>query len=74
MVDADDKFTYSNIVAVKINADNRLQIFPNPAESNFVYEKKATGANENAIVQIVDGGGRKLKEMKVFLMVKLLFL
>ena len=28
---------------------------------------EANGNNENAIVQIVDGGGRKLKEVKVFL-------
>ena len=65
MVDADGKFTYSNIVAVKINADNKLQIFPNPAKRILFVE--ANGNNENAIVQIVDAGGRKLKEMKVFL-------
>ena len=65
MVDADGKFTYSNIVAVKINADNKLQIFPNPAKRILFVE--ANGNNENAIVQIVDGSGRKLKEMKVFL-------
>ena len=65
MVDADGKFTYSNIVAVKINADNKLQIFPNPAKRILFVE--ANGNNENAIVQIVDGGGRKLKEVKVFL-------
>jgi len=28
---------------------------------------EANGNNENAIVQIVDGNGKKLKEMKVFL-------
>ena len=64
MVDADGKFTYSNIVAVKINAVNKLQIFPNPAAAILFVE--ASGNNENATVQIVDEGGRKLKEMKVF--------
>ena len=51
MIDADDKFTYSNIVAVKINAVNKLQIFPNPAAAILFVE--ASGNNENAIVQIL---------------------
>jgi len=63
--DIDDKFTYSNIVAVKINTDNKLQVFPNPADRILFAE--ATGNNESAIVQIVDEGGRKLKEMKISL-------
>ena len=65
MVDIDGKFTYSNIVAVKITPDNQLHIFPNPATKILFVE--ANGNNENATVQIVDAGGRKLKEMKVFL-------
>jgi uncharacterized delta-60 repeat protein len=65
MLDADGKFTYSNIVAVKINSDNKLHIFPNPAKRILFVE--ASGNSENAIVQIVDAGGRNLKEMKVFL-------
>ncbi|MEP6950756.1 MAG: T9SS type A sorting domain-containing protein [Ginsengibacter sp.] len=65
MVDADGKFTYSNIVAVKITSDITLHIFPNPATKVLFVE--ANGNNENAVLQIVDAGGRKLKEMKVFL-------
>jgi uncharacterized delta-60 repeat protein len=65
MVDADDKFTYSSIVAVKITSDIKLHIFPNPATKILFVE--TDGNNENATVQIVDAGGRKLKEMKVFL-------
>ncbi len=65
MIDADGKFTYSNIVAVKMSADNKLRIFPNPAKRILFVQ--ANGNNENALVQIVDFGGRKLKEMKVFL-------
>jgi uncharacterized delta-60 repeat protein len=65
MIDADGKFSYSNIVAVKITTDIKLQIFPNPAKNILFVE--ANGNSENAIVQIIDGGGRKLKEMKVFL-------
>jgi uncharacterized delta-60 repeat protein len=65
MVDADGEFTYSNIIAVKITADSKLHIFPNPVTKVLFVE--ANGNNENAIVQIVDAGGRKLKEIKVFL-------
>lgn len=65
MIDADGKFAYSNIVAVKINADNKLRIFPNPARRILFVE--ANGTNENSIFQIVDGSGRKLQELKVFL-------
>ncbi|MEP6948667.1 MAG: T9SS type A sorting domain-containing protein [Ginsengibacter sp.] len=65
MNDADGKFTYSNVLAVKITSDNKLHIFPSPATKILFVE--ANGNNESAIVQIIDDGGRKLKEMKVFL-------
>ena len=65
MIDVDSKFTYSNIVAVKTGAGSRLQVFPNPAKEILFVE--AYGNNENTVVQIVDGGGRKIKETKVFM-------
>ena len=65
LFDKDGTFTYSNIISVKINADNKLQIFPNPAKRILFVQ--VNGYNENAIVQIFDADGRKLKEMKVFL-------
>ncbi len=65
MIDADGKFTYSNIVAVQISIGNKLQIFPNPATKILFVE--TNGNNEIAIVQVVDGIGRKLREMKVYL-------
>ena len=65
MVDADGKFTYSNIVAVKINLVNKLVIFPNPADRILFVQ--ASGNDENARIQIVDGAGRIIKELKVFL-------
>ncbi len=64
-IDVDGRFTYSNIVAVKINSGIKLQIFPNPAEKILFAE--ANGNDQDAIVQIVDEGGRKLKEMKVYI-------
>jgi uncharacterized delta-60 repeat protein len=65
MIDADGKFTYSKIVAVKINLVNKLVIFPNPA--NRILFVEASGNDENARIQIVDGAGRIIKELKVFL-------
>ena len=65
MVDVDGKFTYSNIVAVKINADKKLQIFPNPAKEILFVE--ANGNNENATFEIIDAVGRKLKKIQILL-------
>lgn len=63
MVDADDKFSYSKVVAVNMNATSYLQIFPNPA--NNILFVQASGENENASFQIVDITGKKLKEEKI---------
>ncbi|MEO6327838.1 MAG: T9SS type A sorting domain-containing protein [Ginsengibacter sp.] len=66
MIDVDGKFTYSNTIAVKINADNTLRIFPNPAKRILFATATATN-NEVAVIRIVDQSGRKLKEMHVAL-------
>ena len=65
MVDADGKFTYSKVVAVKMNGKNPLQVFPNPAK-NILYVQ-VNGINEVATIQIIDAVGRKLKEEKITL-------
>jgi len=65
MVDVDGKFTYSNIVAVKINSDKKLQIFPNPAKEILFVE--ANGNNKNATFEIIDAVGRKLKKIQILL-------
>ncbi|MEO6456088.1 MAG: T9SS type A sorting domain-containing protein, partial [Ginsengibacter sp.] len=65
MVDVEGKYTYSNIIAVKINRDNKLHIFPNPAKDILFVQ--ANGENENAIIKIVDAAGRKIKESRIFL-------
>lgn len=66
MVDIDGKFTYSKIVAIKIDSkNNTLLIFPNPAKD--VLYVQANGVNEMATIQIVDATGRKLKEEKITL-------
>ncbi|MEO6218975.1 MAG: T9SS type A sorting domain-containing protein [Ginsengibacter sp.] len=65
MVDDDGQFIYSNVVAVRINQDEQLQIFPNPA-GKILYVS-ANGNNERAIAEIIDGNGRKLKAVNVIL-------
>lgn len=64
MVDADAKFTYSKTVALRFDgSNNALQIFPNPAKD--ILHVQVTGSNENAVLQIVDLTGRKLKEQRI---------
>jgi hypothetical protein len=65
MVDKDGAFTYSKIVAVKNDDSKKLQIFPNPAKD--ILYVQASGENENAVIQIVDLTGKKVKEQKIFL-------
>ena len=66
IVDADEKFTYSKIVAIRFDGNNNaLQIFPNPAED--ILHVQVTGSNEKAILQIIDQSGRKVKEERIIL-------
>ncbi len=65
MIDDDGKFTYSNIVAVRMKQDRKISIFPNPVEK--ILYVSAIGNNENAMVEIIDANGRKLKTMNVVL-------
>lgn len=66
MVDLDGKFVYSKIIAVKIDGDNiSLLMFPNPA--NDILFLQLSGVNENAVIQIIDINGRKIKQAKVAL-------
>ena len=66
MVDKDNKFNYSKIVAVRMDmTDNTFKIFPNPA--NNILNVQASPDNNFATLQIIDVTGRKLKEEKISL-------
>lgn len=66
MVDKDGKFTYSKIVAIKMDVNkNAFKIYPNPA--NEILYVQISGDNDFATLQVFDVGGRKLKEAKVVL-------
>jgi uncharacterized delta-60 repeat protein len=64
IIDADGKYTYSNVVAIKINAVGKLRIFPNPVGPTLFVQAEG---NEKATVRIVDASGRKIKEIKLLL-------
>lgn len=62
--DVDGRFTYSRIIAIKIEGKNNpLLIFPNPAKD--ILNVQINGENENAILQIQDITGRNIKEEKI---------
>ena len=66
MADVDGKFIYSKIIAVKMERDDiALQVFPNPAKDILFVQ--ASGENKNAVIQIIDVGGRRLKQIEVAL-------
>jgi len=66
MIDADGRFTYSKVVAIKMDSKNiKLQIFPNPVKN--ILNMQIDGYTENAFLQITDITGRKVKEEKISL-------
>lgn len=66
IIDTDGKFTYSKIIAVKMENSKSFQIFPNPAIDILYVVPIAIGReNEDAIIQIVDLTGKKVKEQKM---------
>ncbi len=66
MIDTDGKFTYSKVVAIKMDSENvRLQIFPNPARN--ILNIQVNGYSEKALLQIIDITGRNVKEEKISL-------
>ncbi|MFT3946762.1 MAG: T9SS type A sorting domain-containing protein [Agriterribacter sp.] len=62
--DIDGKFDYSKTVSIRLSNVAVFRVRPNPAGGviNLIYKKK-TG--NNAIVQIIDAGGKKVLEQKL---------
>jgi N-acetylneuraminic acid mutarotase len=63
IIDIDGRYNYSKTIEVSMNGIKKLQIFPNPAKDILFVQ--ASGENENAIAQIFDMSGRKVKEQKI---------
>lgn len=65
MVDLDGQFTYSDIVAIKINATgSKALIFPNPAVKELHVQIPST-VQEMCTLRITDASGRLVKEKQV---------
>ncbi len=63
LVDRDERFTYSKIIAVKDDKGKSLIVFPNPAKDILFVQ--VSRENEHASIQVLDATGRKIKEEKV---------
>ncbi|MEP6674480.1 MAG: T9SS type A sorting domain-containing protein [Ferruginibacter sp.] len=65
MLDLDGKYSYSKIVAVKMDDKNTgLSIFPNPVNKELQVQI-ASPSKEKAILRILDIAGRVLQEQKI---------
>lgn len=64
--DKDGKISFSKILLIDFNVVKKeIKIFPNPAKD--ILNVQVTGENGNAILQVIDITGRKLKEEKITL-------
>lgn len=65
--DIDDKFSYSNLVAVNFNpADNGLLVAPNPANTNNIVVSYSSGSgNTNTTISIYDVTGQIVYKQNV---------
>ncbi|MEO9005237.1 MAG: T9SS type A sorting domain-containing protein [Ginsengibacter sp.] len=65
MVDVDGKFTFCKIITVNIVEGKSLRIYPNPARNTLFLH--SSGIDANALFQILDLSGKKVKEQKLVL-------
>lgn len=65
ILDNDGKFTYSKCIAIKRTNDFDILLFPNPANDILFIQFKAKKGS--AVLQIIDAGGKKIKENNIIL-------
>ena len=65
MIDLDGHFSYSKTIVIKLANATSLSLYPNPAKNTLYLHR--SGDDENALIQIVDLAGKKVKEQKVVL-------
>lgn len=63
MADADGRFTYSRIIAVKAPANNAIVIFPNPARDKLFI--RLAGITQQTAITINDAKGRCIKKLQL---------
>jgi hypothetical protein len=65
MIDLDGKFTYSDIVAIKVNNDSYMvSVFPNPVQNELQIQIPAT-VNAACIIQLQDISGKLIRQKTV---------
>ena len=65
MVDLDGKFTYSDIVAIKVNNDSyHVSVFPNPVQNELQIQIPAT-VKANCVIQLQDISGKIIRQKTV---------
>lgn len=57
-IDNDGKFSYSEIINIKIIKENRVSVYPNPTVDNITVASKS----KIALIQLYDMQGKKIKE------------
>ena len=62
VIGIDGRFTYSNIIIVRLNGRNEISIYPTPAES-FVNVEFGNNSKGKYTLQILDAAGRAVKNI-----------
>ncbi|MCF2446764.1 right-handed parallel beta-helix repeat-containing protein [Dyadobacter sp. CY345] len=66
MIDLDNTFEYSKIIAVNVNAEklDKVVVFPNPA-TNSIIVRHESSADANGLIQIISSGGNFISKCSV---------
>ncbi len=65
MVDNDGKFTYSNIIRLKNNANESFSLLPNPAKNNLIVSHPA--GDQQSFIRLVQADGKEIFTQKISL-------
>jgi len=65
MIDIDGRFTYSNVVVIRMNRTNSpITVYPNPAIA-FVNVELGSNAKGDYDLQLIDASGKTVKAIAV---------
>ncbi|MEO9021429.1 MAG: T9SS type A sorting domain-containing protein [Ginsengibacter sp.] len=63
IVDKDGKFTYSDIIRLKNNANSSFSVFPNPAKNNLVVTHPA--GDQQSFIRLVQADGKVVYRLTI---------